>query len=545
MNRRGCVAGLLVLALGAATIYLGAGCLVSLLPASVATQIGLPTDWPVLTTSLPFLSTAVPAFQATTTAAEVVIVQGEVYSTPTLPPAPTPTAAPKSNGKLVYLGFDQVLYSLDVEQGGSVRLGQGAGWHIFPRTPWHSPNGKYVLVVQPEEDDQAVFAAALDGSMPPLRLGAAPVFPGGQITPQFFQFSPNSAQIFFTENTEANVLLTLMDLPGGQRWSMSLPIFPGAVNSAQFLGSSGQLLAFNQDADSGEPYLGLYQTSSDTLVEAARLVSLVGWQPVQISASPDGGWIALVLQDSAGSQKLFGVELAVQRTFEIAGFSAGESARFLLLDPAWSPDSRYVLFNRWITAPERSFGMLAYDVRLSQAAPLVDGLPSRVDGQPVGTVRQFSPDWQAAVLAIYEADLDTTHFWLAVLDGSSVRQMGQAVVRNNLAEGEFITALLPDWTGMIYVTAPGGTQVGSLYAAQLDGSLPRLLDEPLPIPYFNLGPVLSPDGRWLAYLRADVNTDLAELAVIGIAGQDRRTLDLGGAPAGLPLAWLEAPALTP
>lgn len=545
MSHRGCVAGLLVLALGAAAIYLGAGCLVSLLPAAVATQIGLPTDWPVLTTSLPFLSTAVPAFQATTTAAEVVLIQGEVYSTPTLQASPTPTAVPKRNGKLVYLGFDQYLYSLDVEQGSSVRLGQGASWHIFPRTPWHSPDGKYVLVVQPEDNSQAVFVAALDGSIPPLRLGVAPVIPGGQTTPQFFQFSPNGAQIFISEVVDENVLLTLMDLPGGQRRSLTLPAFPGAVNSAQFLGSSGQLLAFNRDAGGGEPYLGLYQAGLDTLAEAARLVSLAGWQPVQISASPDGGWIALVLQDAVGNQKLYGVELSGQRTFEIAGFPTGESARFLLLEPAWSPDSRYVLFNRWITTPERSFGMLAYDVQLSQAAVLVDGLPSRVEGQPVGTVRQFSPDWQAAMLAIYEADLDTIHFWLSVLDGSSVRQMGQAVVSNNLAEGEFITALLPDWTGMVYVTAPGGTQAGSLYAAQLDGSLPRLLDEPLPFPYFNLGPVLSPDGRWLAYLRADVNADQAELAVIGITGQDRRSLDLGGAPAGLPLIWLEVPALNP
>jgi Tol biopolymer transport system component len=87
-----------------------------------------------------------------------------------------------------------------------------------------------------------------------------------------------------------------------------------------------------------------------------------------------------------------------------------------------------------------------------------------------------------------------------------------------------------------------------MYLATLDGSQKELLDSQIPYEFFELGPVVSPDGQWVAYLHISGSEEKAALTIIRTDASGRRevfsgmtSLGEGLAPAGLPLVWLPAP----
>jgi Tol biopolymer transport system component len=216
----------------------------------------------------------------------------------------------------------------------------------------------------------------------------------------------------------------------------------------------------------------------------------------------------------------------------------------LMLQPAWSPDGRYVLINRWQTAPELMYNLLAYDTENRASVALITSDSPTEGGSPVAVAASFAPDGQAVGLTLNDAQADSMTFWLAVLDGSYSRVITTSSDVGDFPQGEFVVGISPDWTHSVILASEVGSPLGSLYTAALDGTQRQLLDNLVPYQFLNIGPVLSPDGLSLAYLRleGDVNTPVANLCVINLDGSSKQVIFSGasldqGVP-GIPLVWL-------
>jgi hypothetical protein len=533
---------LLLLIVGVVLALLGVFNPVSLLPEAVATNLALPeaiANPASILESIPTLLSANTPEGAGQDAPGVVI-QGTPYLPATPAPTQTEMPAPPKNGRLLYLGLDENIYSISMESDQPLLLGKSADFHIFPGMPWYSPDGRSALVLQDVDGVRSLVIVPIDGSGSPLVAGSFETAAASGLPRQFFEFSPDSRRFLWVEKTGVNALLNAITLADGARYQLPLAIERSVVNQAAFYGDSDHILVANKNQE-GIAYVSVYYLAPDGFLETERLVELPGWELVQFSASPDGRYVALVLQDVPGQQAVYLVDTVTKEVIPILGSARQE---ILLAPPAWTPNGSALLFNQW--GEHHQF--LAYHVASRSLDTLLASEPSSAPGTPLTVVKTFAPDHKALGLVNYSDDLTWESFWLAVLDGSYLRKITQADRSDPTAPGEYVTGIAPDWTSTLMIVIEPGLPFGSLMRATLDGGQRVLLDDFVPAQFSSLGPAVSPDGRMVAYFRFAPGAEageIAELCVVGVDGGARQVLVSGGGAEtsrmpGIPLIWLPA-----
>ena len=539
------IIALLILALIVGIILFALGVFkpADIIPPGLATDLALPPSVysADVSTQIPAIITAIQQ-PASEQGAPSVVLQGTPYVSPTPQPTFTPTPLPVRNGRIIYLGVDKQIYSVDPVNGTPVKLGQSADFHLLSGPAWHSPDGQYILVVRQQDAANGLYVVNVTNPDPPIWVGA---WQNGDQDPprQRYEFSPDSARLLFVERKDSTLTLNVIDLPGGRRVSMPLTGGPATLNQAAFFGNGSRILVSQDDPDGGNPHLAVYQVGADGFTPISTLIAFPGFNLDQFIVSPGAKWVALALTDGTNVSSLFLVDTSQPQAVPIL---QDNTSRVLLLHPSWSPDGRFLLINRWQTVPQLSFGLLAYDTQAQSMKALTDGVVTTQEGSPVAVAASFAPDGQAVGFSLYDEEQDSVAFWLAVMDGSYSRVIATSNNQGDFPQGDFVVGIVPDWTRSVILASEPGSPLGSLYAAALDGTQRQLLDNLVPYRFLNLGPVLSPDGLSVAYMRLSLENGVesADLSVIGLDGSGKQSLfssaNPSGAVPGIPLVWLPA-----
>lgn len=511
----------------------------SILPPGLATDLGLPT---MSAFSLPSTLAAIGEDLTNESQPETVPIYTGSLETMTPAPAMTPTPLPIQNGRILYLGVDEKVYSIDPVSKSVLLLGEATDFHIFPGQAWHSPDGRYALVVRVDGEGEVVYAASVDGSSPDLIVGELSTGENTNLPRNRYEFSGDSSRMWYINSRDGSPFIHVIDLPGGLTRSMSLSFSRGSYNLAAFMGNGEFLLMASEGSTAFEGVLSVFRVMPDNLVLERELIRFSERHINQVSVSLDGKWIAVVLEDPAGAQSLILMDSAGQVNGPIL---QGSGTRFLLQPPAWTKNSRYFLVNRWQQEQAPAYSILSYDTQHGVLATLLEENEGSLEGNPLGAVSSFAPDGNAVGILEYNSVADSVNYWISVLDGSYLRLAGKSEMVDKLPQGDFVAGIATDWTKMVIVQPEPGLPVGNLYVAALDGSQRILLDGPVPYRFSALGPVISPDGLQAAYMRLEISVgnEVAELCIIGLDGQGKTVL-LGGATLeghgipGIPLVWL-------
>lgn len=460
------------------------------------------------------------------------------YKTSTPGPTPVP---PVVNGRLVFLGFDQAIWSVNADGSNPVQLGFFSDFHVHSPGGWYSQDGRFAVVVRHEQDTQVAYLVSVDGSQ---GIKLAPIvqdFITGAPR-DVLSFSPAGKSFYFLDVNTNPANLMVFDLANGKNFTWPVQASPEELTFAAFAGDKQILVKAYDPAINGH-YLELFDIG-DTLTNPRRVVELQDHKIIQFTVSPDGQWAAVVFraqQQGTNPDRLFVVNL---NTKEMRPIVDQAGAQVLLVNPTWSYNSQFLLANVWTPAENLDYNLVSYDVKGNKAAKLVGDLPSTAVGQPLARVSSFSPDGGVAGVYLYDEKPNSVAFIRALLDGSQTLRVTEASIANNLPQGEFVSAVARDWTHMLLVSPQSGLPTGDLYSTFMDGNGRQLLDSPVPYRFFELGPVISPDGKKAAYLRIDLTTQQAELVTIGMDATERKVLFAGASasgdqpPVGLPLVWL-------
>jgi hypothetical protein len=466
---------------------------------------------------------------------------------PALTPISTPGKGPVRNGRLLVLGFDRAIWSADVTTGTAARLGVMMQTHIYSGTPWFSPNGRFALVARRENDHDVAYIVHADGTIPDLRLGALTAefdFGGPR---DFFGFAPDGRRFFFLDASTNPASLLIVNLDNFTNFTWPLQASPTEITFAAFLGDSDHLILKSYDSNLKAHFLEEFQVGSN-LAAPRRLIARQGYQIIQFVVSPDATQVAIVfrpfgddLHDELGILNL--------KTGSLTQVNAAKPGQILLTGPAWSPNSRYLLVNTWTgSGDDLVYSLNSFDTVTSVSVPLMGQINASDFGEPLSLVFSFAPDGLGAAVRMYGDVSGQVSSSIVLLDGSYHLEIARAYLENGVPVGAYVAGFTPDWTRSVVVEPQPGNKFGGLYLANLDGSHKELLDSRVPYEFFELGPVISPDGKWVACLHLEATNDQAALSVIKLDGSERRVLFSGSTsqgenhvPAGLPLVWLVAP----
>jgi len=135
-------------------------------------------------------------------------------------------------------------------------------------------------------------------------------------------------------------------------------------------------------------------------------------------------------------------------------------------------------------------------------------------GSPTDFV--WSPDGSRVAYGVSTAESGLDMFW-KLADGSA-----EAELLQHIDGEEFPSSFTPDGRALLFETQPPGRNSSDV--ARLDlasGRVEPVLSEP----YAETFPVVSPDGRWLAYTSAE-SMDRTQIIVAALPGAHRQVADL-------------------
>jgi hypothetical protein len=455
-----------------------------------------------------------------------------------VPPTPTPTQVP--NGRILFVGLDEFLWSIEADGSGATRLGAVKDLLAVYTNEWVSPDGRYVFVYQDADGKRIASVMPVDGQGSGQRLGELPQQFGVGEPRSYFDFSSDSQRALFYEAPLNR--LVIVDLVSGQR--IEWPVQPEAVdfNVAAFLPGRNWFVLKGFDAAANGQYLEVFNLG-ETLSDPQRSQVFANERIYQFQLSPDGTKIVQVNRSLLDNRERV---LIVQQDGQVTTVLENSPTRSLLVSPAWSPDGRYLLINAWQSEPQPAYRLLSYDTQTGALVSLLGDQPSSGIGQPISVAAGFAPDGAAMTFRLYSGNSEA--FWLAFLDGSFVKQVASSVLGAVPPSGEFVAGFTPAWDRMALVVSGQNSLWGDLAAAAIDGSGRVALDSQVPYRYQELGPVISPDGQLVAYFRLLPDTGQGELCIIGLDGSGKRVLYTGrpeevvqGVPVGIPWKWLPRP----
>jgi Tol biopolymer transport system component len=511
-----------------------------------AARTGLPF---LFSTTLPGVKEALEGIPATLLPENPEMDEISIYPTSSLPQTSVstlaPTELPPQNGRVIFLGLDGKIYSLDPVGGDPALLGESADFHIFPGPRWYSKNGDYVLVLKTENGRSQIHLAPANATGPSVNLGD--YSEGGDLSsPQIrFQFSPDDRYVLFVESSQDNasdstIRLVNLDAKSVIEHHFTSPV--ASLNTASFLGGGERIVILEEDPASKEPYLVLYELQPSGLLQISRLAAFPGRQLVQFSVSPDGLWIAGILSDPAGMQSLYLLNMQHNEARELL---PGLDQKILIAEPAWIENGLWLMVNRWWNENGLIYEYLAFNTQSEIVQNLYDE-PALSEGSPVSFIFTIAPDDQAVVFSKFDPIMEISSEWLVVLGGEYKRKLAESQTVNSISQGEVIADLDRTWTNMLIYSSEPGLPLGKLYRTTLDDRDRILLGENVPYPFYSIGPVISPDGVMAAYYHlgdGGLEAEFGQVSVISLDGSDRRVL-LYGNPAeekmvGIPLVWLE------
>jgi len=168
---------------------------------------------------------------------------------------------------------------------------------------------------------------------------------------------------------------------------------------------------------------------------------------------------------------------------------------------AWSPDDREVLWTGTTipNTPEQVFIAPAD----GSAAPLSVGDPSTSNWGPT-----WSPDSSSI------AYISDTDYYVMNRDGTGIRKVNQ----RSFAEQNG-GVWKPDGSGLVFEAGDQGNH--NLWFVGLDGKPERALAIS---PRMETSPAFSPDGQWVAFMRADPDLRWYQVVVNKADGSEERTL---------------------
>lgn len=220
--------------------------------------------------------------------------------------------------------------------------------------------------------------------------------------------------------------------------------------------------------------------------------------------SPDGSKLAYISNQERGSQ-LYVRWMDTGQTALLTNIQLSAS------NISWSPDGETIAFLMSVKESEKPFSV---------------SMPEKPEGA------QWSPSFEYVTRARYQADgrgiLDPayTHIFVVPSDGGSARQLTSGSYHHRGA-----LSWTPNSEEIIFSANRSDnweyeTRESDIYGVTLDGSLRQITDEP----GLENGPIVSPDGRLIAYSKSD-NEKLAYrnryLHLVNLDGSGDRNLSPG------------------
>jgi len=549
MAIKGC-AFLLVLLLLAVLAY-------SMLTSDIDTNIGIPTF------SIPTLGSigTLPPIIAS----PILLTPGtpsQTKSPPNQNTQATTTPGPIRNGRILFLGFDQSLWSTNSDGSAALQLGHYADFQLSNSSKWYSPNGQFILVSRKENNQDIAYLTAVDGSR---AIRIAPIVQDFDFGSQrdVFGFSNDSELFFFIDASSNPANLILFDLVNWVTVNWPIQASPDELSYAAFVqlpgGKKSELVLKAYDSTINGHYLELFEIST-TLTNPRRVTELRDHRIEQFTVSPNGQYLAIVYRNSLEanpSDELFAFDLLSEKQVPLGSpLPQNNGSRVLLVNPSWSPNNKILLANNWINTasqdqpPNYRFDLISYNIASGAATAVLGGFPSTKVGVPLGRIFSYSPDGNVAGIHLYGANnLTSIDFYRSQLDGSQSLKIASAEPNQNYYLGQYIPAIAPDWTRMLLLapsTNPASDypNTGTLFSTWLDGNGRINLDNSVPLVFFEIGPILSPDSKLTAYLRLNAAQNATEFVVSDLEGENKRVLFTSSTttenktPVGLPLIWL-------
>ena len=167
---------------------------------------------------------------------------------------------------------------------------------------------------------------------------------------------------------------------------------------------------------------------------------------------------------------------------------------------AWSPDDRDVLWSGTTTGdPEQVF-----------IAPADGSSPPLRVGDP--DTSNWGPGWSPDGAKV--AYVSENSFYVMNRDGTDIRKVSQGTY-DEQSGGSWN----PDGSGLVFSAGPQGDH--DLWLGGLDGKPEQVLAKSV---RSEDGPVFSPDGEWIAFLRFASDGRSTQVVVVRADGFDERTL---------------------
>ena len=550
MAMKGC-AFLLVLLLLAVLAY-------SLLTSDITAQIGVPTF------SIPTLGSigTLPPIIAS----PMILTPGtnSRTATSTGPDSLTTiTPGPPQNGRILFLGFDQTLWSTNSDGTGALQLGYYSGFQLSNNNKWYSPNGQFILLSRRENNQTIAYLTSVDGSRS-LRIAQVPQNFDVISQHDLFGFSNDSQLFFFIDPSTNPANLIIADLPNFYTFSWPIQASMDEISFAAFVQypgeSNSQLVLKAFDPAINGHYLEMFNIST-TLTNPRRLVELRDHRIEQFSVSPNGRFLGIIYRnslDSNPSDELFAFDLVSKKQVSLGTpLPPNSGSRILLANPAWASNNQFLLANTWINNSTQNqplatfqYDLISYNLISGSTESIFGGIPSPAVGLPMGRAFSYSPDGLIAGIHLYGSEnTKSIDYYRVQLDGSQTLKIAAAIANQNYYEGQYVPAIASDWSRMLLISPSENPSsdypnTGILYSTWLDGNGRVSLDSSVPLVYFDFGPVLSPDSKLCAYLRINSARNATEFVVSGLDGSNKRVLFTSSTPsqdqipAGLPLVWL-------